>query len=649
MLPFWSCLWLALSAPPAQGAASAPLVPPDTLQLRDTAAVLRPPALRYYLDPSPRPATGAGALALWAGGRFRPAGPGRVFQAGFTQDRLWLRAVVQNALDRRARFVWSLYAFVDSATLFVQPGGRGRPRYAAGTNCRLVAARRPVAVRPHCLPFWLRPRERAVLYLAVDNHTGSYYLPMRFASAAGFMTHEYGLLFASNWTWLLGLFLSSVLLNGLLYGLLRDPIHLWYAAYMVFGTWFLLMEDGLDGGLLPQGAYGLGWQLSQYGVLLLAMACGLRILALFLRLRQDWPRLWRLSLGLSAAAAVYVLAFAGLYAPALRAGPGALAALNNGREALLWALLLGGCGIVATVWARGRRPQRQLARLYGFTYLFFVVGAGNFLLNHTGRFNIHLVEPNSLAWGLTLELLALSALLTGRWRRARRQHAAWRVRRLGERAAAGHRLIAAQDEERQALARELHDALAPGLAALHLAWQGRQVRQALRESPAVLADAHAHTDALLRQLRRDVRHLGQALLPPPPGEQPPLPAAVALLVDALALDDGGPRVTGRCDPAAAELPEPLQAAAYRIVAELLHNALRHARARRVRVDVQCLPASLRLTVEDDGRGFDPQAPPPRRGGLGLRGVQARAGYLRGQVLVSSRPGQGTVVTVELPV
>ncbi len=56
-----------------------------------------------------------------------------------------------------------------------------------------------------------------------------------------------------------------------------------------------------------------------------------------------------------------------------------------------------------------------------------------------------------------------------------------------------------------------------------------------------------------------------------------------------------------------------------------------------------------LLVNDDGRGFDPQAPPPRRGGLGLRGVQARTGYLGGQVRVRSQPGHGTTITVELPV
>ena len=90
-------------------------------------------------------------------------------------------------------------------------------------------------------------------------------------------------------------------------------------------------------------------------------------------------------------------------------------------------------------------------------------------------------------------------------------------------------------------------------------------------------------------------------------------------------------------------------AAYRMVAELLHNALRHAHATEVQVEVRRLPTSLRLLVADNGRGFDPHRAAPRRGGLGLRGVHARAGYLRGQVVVTTQPGQGTRIVIEVPI
>ncbi len=646
---FWLLGWvlvLGLKGVPGRAAPGAA----DTLFLKASNEGPWNHYFAYCLAPCALNATGSQAAALWAAGRFRAVPPGRVLQTGFTQDRVWLRATVVNTLPQRTRFVWSVYTAIDSAVLYVQPAGRGAVRRTARTNGRVVAARRGFPARFGCLPFWLEAHASAVVYLRVEGHGGAWYLPTDLTTTEDFLAFEQSFFTEQHWAWLLGLYLGSALLNVALFVFLRDRIHLWYGAYVVFTTWFLLAEDGLDAWLLPQWAYGLGAYIGQFGLLLLALACGLRILALFVRLRAGWPRLHRLGWAMSGGAAAYALAYALALGWGVRPGSMALAWLNGGREVLLWGLLAGGGLLLDQVARRGRGGQRRLARFYGLTYVFFFFGTFNFLLNRTGITNLHLLNPNSLAWGLAVELVTLSVLLTGRFRHALRQNAALRLRQLRERAAASTRLILAQDEEREALARELHDALAPGLTALHLAWQGRQVRQALAQGPPLLAETHQHTEALLRQLRHDVRDLSHVLLPNPPGERLPLPAAVALLAETFGLLDDGPQVSSYCDPAAAHLPPPVRQAAYRIVAELLHNALRHAQAQHVRVGLTCAATRLTIVVADDGRGFaaDPPAPPPVRGGLGLRGVQARAGYLRGRVQVVSQVGHGTTVTVELP-
>jgi signal transduction histidine kinase len=636
--------WLLLVSAGRVPAAAAP-APPDTLRL---SYAEYDPAARFFsycFDESRQPATAGRAARLWAAGRFRPLPRQDLLQAGYQPGRLWLRVAAANTLPQRTHFLWNVYSFVDSATLYVQPGGRGPLRWVGGASSWAVATRRPFPARVLCLPFWLGGGQRAVYYLRVENRCANWLLFTDITTTEGFLRYEQDYLGFTYWNWLLGLYLGSALVNLVLYLFLRDRILLWYGAYVVSITWVLLMEENLDAVLLPQAVYTAGWQLGQFGLLLLAQACGLRILALFVRLRQGWPRLHRLSQWLSNGA----IAYAGLYLVVARwAGPAALTGLMAGRAVLLWGLLLVGAGTLAAVVGRGRPAQRQLAALYAGTYLLFGWGAVELMLNYSGLVYLDFIKPNSLAWCLVAELVLLSALLTERFRRALRQAAEQRLRRLREYEATSRRLIAAQDEEREALARELHDALAPGLTALHLAWQGRLVRQALAEAPPLLAEAHTQTEALLRQLRREVRSLTQALLPSPTGTQPPLPEALALLTETLSLAGEGPHVECVCDAAAAGVPLATQQAAYRIVAELLHNALRHAQAQRVRVEVHRLPAALYLLVADDGQGFEPHGPPPRSGGLGLRGVRARASYLRGQVQVVSQPGQGTRVEVELP-
>lgn len=89
-----------------------------------------------------------------------------------------------------------------------------------------------------------------------------------------------------------------------------------------------------------------------------------------------------------------------------------------------------------------------------------------------------------------------------------------------------------------------------------------------------------------------------------------------------------------------------QTAAYRIAQEALHNVVKHAGASRVQLEAVTEGDGLRLRVEDNGQGFDPEQIPA--GTLGQRSMRERATDAGGQLQVSSTPGRGTAVTLWLP-
>ena len=91
--------------------------------------------------------------------------------------------------------------------------------------------------------------------------------------------------------------------------------------------------------------------------------------------------------------------------------------------------------------------------------------------------------------------------------------------------------------------------------------------------------------------------------------------------------------------------------AYRIIQEALTNVVKHAQAKSCRVYLQRLANTLLVTVEDDGIGFDLEASgrPDDPYGLGLIGIRERVARLGGSLRLESAPGQGTRLTVELPV
>jgi signal transduction histidine kinase len=84
--------------------------------------------------------------------------------------------------------------------------------------------------------------------------------------------------------------------------------------------------------------------------------------------------------------------------------------------------------------------------------------------------------------------------------------------------------------------------------------------------------------------------------------------------------------------------------------EALHNAAKHARARRVHLGASAEAGLWRLWVEDDGIGIRPAAPPPRSGGLGLPGMRGRAAEIGGRLTIGPAAGgpSGTRVEIALP-
>lgn len=102
----------------------------------------------------------------------------------------------------------------------------------------------------------------------------------------------------------------------------------------------------------------------------------------------------------------------------------------------------------------------------------------------------------------------------------------------------------------------------------------------------------------------------------------------------------------------ASCPSPLDTTIFRLLEDSLDNVRLHAQAHHVTVIVEKQRAELRLVVEDDGLGFDPEGPgrhTPAGGGLGLRGMRERAAMAGGQLDIESTPGQGTTMFVTLPI
>ncbi|MFC7667475.1 7TM-DISM domain-containing protein [Hymenobacter humi] len=310
----------------------------DTLLLKDPKGAHISEAYRYYTEPFDVPPDPEQAEAQWRAGKFRPGRWHKTLNLGLMHRRVWMRLPVRNTEPQRLRFLWSIFNFTDSAALYCRRQGETKFTRLGTASSWTPAAERPFPARSLSFPFTLDPGEAAVLYLRADIHTGGVYLPTYIETAEHFLSWEMGFPFERHWVWLLGFYLSSALFNLVLFAFLRDRIYLWYVAYVVGVSLFLMMEDGLDALLLPAWLYRGIWSVGQYNIMLLAAAAGIRIMQLFLRLHSDWRRLNRAGIGLIATVVVFVLAYALLFQWAVHHSLSTVEWLNNAREVLMVAV-----------------------------------------------------------------------------------------------------------------------------------------------------------------------------------------------------------------------------------------------------------------------------------------------------------------------
>ena len=203
------------------------------------------------------------------------------------------------------------------------------------------------------------------------------------------------------------------------------------------------------------------------------------------------------------------------------------------------------------------------------------------------------------------------------------------------------RLITVQEDERQRIARELHDEVGQALTAIKVELSVAQ-RRIDQTRSGLLEPAQQITDQTLHTVRNMSRLLHPAAL-----DDLGLQAAVDSY-----LTDFSRRTSIRSEllpgPALARLSSDIERAAYRIVQEALTNVARHAYATTVAVTLQRRDGTLEIIVEDNGRGFDTRDLERPQRGLGLLGVSERVAYLNGVMSISSEPGRGTRLSVELP-
>ncbi|MGZ8819085.1 MAG: sensor histidine kinase [Mycobacterium sp.] len=206
------------------------------------------------------------------------------------------------------------------------------------------------------------------------------------------------------------------------------------------------------------------------------------------------------------------------------------------------------------------------------------------------------------------------------------------------------RLIEAQETERSRIARDLHDDIGQRIAGISIAMSSlKRLIGANEAGVAALAAIQRDTVALAAGIRHVSHDLHPTLL------------QHAGLVDALREQcthfqtRHGIAVDYRADDGLDAVPQDVALALYRVAQEALYNVAKHAAASRIELTLTRVADGVQLSIVDDGKGFDLPDVRGRAKGLGLLSIDERVRFLRGRVEITTPPGGGTRLRVEVPV
>jgi len=197
----------------------------------------------------------------------------------------------------------------------------------------------------------------------------------------------------------------------------------------------------------------------------------------------------------------------------------------------------------------------------------------------------------------------------------------------------------ATSEERARLAREIHDGMSQEL------WFAKLKQARLASLDDLSEEARSLAGEVAHAIESALAEARQAIVALRPAEGSTFATTIERYVEDFS-DRFGIRAESHCDPRAELIPPRAQAELLRVIQEALNNALKHADATLLSVDIVPVDGALRVTIADNGRGFAPDASPAT--GYGLRGMRERAAVIGASLRIDSRPRDGTRVVVDLP-
>ncbi|MFZ6025454.1 MAG: sensor histidine kinase [Bacteroidota bacterium] len=539
------------------------------------------------------------------------------FNAGFTKHAWWV--MLQTEVKEKS-WIQIANPHINDIRIYEQQWGKWEELYRSGDYY-------PYEQRLLDDPDYWYPVEPGshTFLIRIDKKGESLNIPLRLVNERSLAPY------LSDRNFFHGIFLGWIilllLLNLFLWASLKDKIHLFYSLYVTFAVLWIISQWGLGFRNLwpdlPSFTSKSRPVLSNISYLFL-----LELTARFFTIpntQQHYTKTIRvLQVLLLISSIGLLLTDIPSSGPLLRYGY--LTTMN-----IIWMIALG--IIILFIW-KGYKTQKQLSLFFLVAFCFFAVYILLLLLSQYNIGGDWMFYANMYGSpvGFLGESTILSFGLTQRYNfyKSEKEQAMQALEK--EKRAAADKIIQTQEEERNRLARELHDGLGGLLGGIRMGAHHR-----LKPYPAEQEWISDQLDIAVT----DLRNIAHDLMPVQLQEQ----GLNRVLEKAVARWNMGDELKVNYNSSISyRYPLRVEAALYRIVLELIHNIKKHAEATEVNIEIWEEEKTQRLTllVEDNGKGFEPG----KEEGIGWKSIRQRVQYMEGKINIDSSHN-GTTVIIEI--
>jgi signal transduction histidine kinase len=567
----------------------------------------------------------------WQQGRFDTLSTTTI-NFGRSQQRYWLR--LQLADDVPKGLVMEISnAFLYGVELYGIDGLKDSLLYQTGAAYPF--AQRPIPFRHFTLPL-LNKKGGSNYYLLVDRRGELLRFSLKFHTTEQFQLYQVSdaLFFGS----IFGILLFIALFNTVLWAVLKDPIHIWYLAYIFFIFLFIAADNG----------FGYQWLWSHLPLVqkyirnflsMSAFIVQLRFMQLFLGQTAANSRyyFWTKSVTVGSLILMPLLVL-GCWLDAYQVSIPIV--IVGFLQLLFYGSFLSGVALIV-LSSYERLKQRQLM---AWVYLLAMLPLmAQVLLVMLSRWHLLTVDIDTallFAVAVLLEVVTLGMGLVLRYNGLRKEKAALSIRLAQQQHTSIKKVMEAQEAERQRIAQDLHDHLGGTLSSVRGMLSGMPVN-----GNATLGVKLEQAQSILAGACDDLRNIAHDLMP---AGFEHLTLAEALEESVVkANNNGGIRFAFLTHGEPQEPEKEISLALIRIANELIHNVVRHSGATEATLQLLWHPDMTELMMEDNGHGFDLSALADGPTGIGIKSIFSRAEYINAQIRYDTS-ARGTTVICTIP-